>query len=126
MRMLLCLLVLCFSLPLHAETPLVNPKDEAKAREVFRLLRCEVCAGQSIYDSNASLAVDMRAEVRSLIHDGKTEEEILRIYARRYGDSVLMRPPVKQSTWALWFFPFFALLAGGIMVFIQLRKKEAA
>lgn len=125
-RYVFCLLLIFHAFPLLAETPLANADAEARATHLFRLLRCEVCAGQSIYDSNAPLATDMRQEVRELISQGKTEDEILQLYAKRFGDQVLMRPPVKESTWPLWFFPLFALAAGGWVIFRLLHKKESA
>lgn len=123
---LICLLLALYAFPLLAETPLADAEAEARATHIFRLLRCEVCAGQSIYDSNAPLATDMRQEVRELVSQGQTEDEILQLYARRFGDQILMRPPVNESTWPLWGFPLLALATGAWVVFRLLRKKEAA
>lgn len=87
-------------------------------------LRCLVCQNQTLADSNADLADDLRHEVRALALAGKNDDEIKTYLVARYGDFVLYNPPVKPITWMLWFGPF-ALLAGGALVWwIVLRRRE--
>ena len=107
-------------------------EDPALEQRVLRLtneLRCLVCQNQTIADSNAELAVDLRKQVREQLKQGKSEQEILDYMVNRYGDFVLYRPPVKAQTLVLWLGPF-ALMAGGLFILLrflrQRRKTEAA
>lgn len=87
--------------------------QERRAREVSRELRCVVCQNESIDDSNAELARDLRLLVRDRITRGDSDQQVLDYVVARYGDYVLLRPPFKASTYALWFGPvIFVLLAG--------------
>jgi cytochrome c-type biogenesis protein CcmH len=91
-------------------------------------LRCLVCQNQTLADSNADLADDLRREVRALALSGKSDEDIKAYLVARYGDFVLYNPPVKPVTWALWFGPF-SLLVGGVVVWwvvLQRRLRAAA
>lgn len=101
--------------------------DPALDRRVQRLaneLRCLVCQNQTIADSNAELAVDLRKQVREQLKQGRTEEEIVAYMVNRYGDFVLYRPPVKAQTLLLWIGPF-VLMAGGLFVLLrQLRRRR--
>ena len=87
-------------------------------------LRCLVCQNESLAASRAELAEDLRREVRKLIRDGKSDAEIRDYLVARYGDFVLYRPPVKPTTWLLWFGPF-ALLAGGAVGLIAYLRRRA-
>lgn len=106
---------LAVSFPLLAVEPaeiLVDPALEARARDVSQRLRCVVCQNQSIDDSNAELAHDMRVLVRERIVAGDADEDVVRFMVDRYGDFVTLMPPFKPATWALWFGPVvFVLLA---------------
>ena len=89
-------------------------------------LRCLVCQNESLSGSHAELAQDLRREIRTLIAQGKTDQEILDFMVARYGDFVRYRPPMKPTTWLLWGGPF-VLMAGGIaalIVFLRRRAKE--
>jgi cytochrome c-type biogenesis protein CcmH len=86
-------------------------------------LRCLVCQNQTLADSNAPLAEDLRREVRELAAQGKNDQEIKDYLVARYGDFVLYKPPVKQTTWLLWFGPF-ALLAGGAVVWAMVLRRR--
>jgi cytochrome c-type biogenesis protein CcmH len=100
---------------------------DARLKRLETELRCLVCQNQTLADSNADLAEDLRREVRSLAVAGKSNEEIKRYLVARYGDFVLYDPPVKPLTWLLWFGPF-ALLIGGAAVWwmvLQRRSKMA-
>ncbi len=87
-------------------------------------LRCLVCQNQTLADSNAELAADLRREVRELAVSGKSDEEIKAYLVARYGDFVLYDPPVEPLTWMLWFGPFALLVGGGTVWWIVLRRRE--
>lgn len=116
-------------LPAQAVQPdemLSDPALEARAREVSKDLRCVVCQNENIDESNAELARDMRLLVRDRILKGDSNDEILEFMVARYGDYVLLEPPFKASTYALWFGPvLFLLLAGGV-AFAFYRNRSAA
>jgi len=86
-----------------------DPALEARARQISQHLRCLVCQNQSIDDSNATLARDLRVLVRERLVAGDSDEEAMAYIVNRYGDFVLLKPPVKPETWALWATPFLAL-----------------
>jgi cytochrome c-type biogenesis protein CcmH len=111
------------------DPPLEDPTLEARAQALFLDLRCLVCQNQSISDSNADLARDLRAIVRERIAAGDSDEEARNFLVDRYGDWVLLQPPVKKETWILWFGPLALLgFAGGLGVGLYRRReaKEAA
>ncbi len=98
---------------------------EEKVMEISFELRCLVCQNQTIADSDAELAVDLRNQVREMIVAGKTEEEIVDYMVVRYGDFILYRPPVQPTTYLLWFGPFilFAVGLGVLVMNIRARRK---
>ncbi|EDZ98776.1 cytochrome C biogenesis protein [Burkholderia sp. H160] len=85
---------------------------DARLRRLDESFRCVVCQNQSLADSDAELAADLRAQIRDQVRGGATDEQIRAYMVRRYGDFVLYRPPMKAVTWALWLGPFMALVAG--------------
>jgi cytochrome c-type biogenesis protein CcmH len=89
-----------------------DPAFEKRVWDIAVELRCLVCQNQTIADSNADLAVDLRNQVRAMLKQGKSQREIIDYMTARYGDFVLYRPPVKQTTWLLWFGPGLLLLGG--------------
>ena len=106
-------------------TPMAeDPAVEARMVAISEELRCLVCQNESLAASRAELAEDLRREVRKLIQDGKSDPEIKEYLVARYGDFVLYRPPVKPTTWLLWFGPF-ALLAGGAVGLIAYLRRRA-
>ncbi|MQA64823.1 MAG: cytochrome c-type biogenesis protein CcmH [Alphaproteobacteria bacterium] len=109
-----------------ANEALPDPALEARARELFKELRCLVCQNQSIDDSDAELARDLRILVRERLLAGDSNEEIIRFLTSRYGDFVLLKPPLKASTVALWTAPFALLLIGGAVVVLRLRARRTA
>ncbi|MFO1307256.1 MAG: cytochrome c-type biogenesis protein [Burkholderiales bacterium] len=115
------------ALALAAATALAQPAaDEAFEQRLKRLetdLRCLVCQNQTLADSNAPLAEDLRREVRELAQAGKSDAEIRAFLVARYGDFVLYKPPVKESTWLLWFGPFL-LLGGGLAVWLAIVRRR--
>lgn len=102
-----------------AEDPVVEQRLISIAEE----LRCLVCQNESLAGSRADLAMDLRREVRTLIKDGKTDAEIKEFLVSRYGDFVLYRPPVKPTTWLLWFGPLL-LLIGAVWLLINIIKRN--
>lgn len=107
-----------------AEPAVSAPIDEHRFKALAEELRCLVCQNQSLADSQAGLADDLRDEVREQMASGRSDAEIKDYLVARYGDFVLFKPPLKQSTWALWAGPF-ALLAtgGGVWWAIQRRQR---
>jgi len=105
-----------------------DPVAEARLMHLSSELRCLVCQNQTIADSNAELAVDLRNEIREKIQTGMSDVEIKDFMVARYGDFVLYRPPVKNTTLVLWVGPFLLLaVGGGILVFnLRRRRKQAA
>ena len=103
---------------------LENPKQELRARNISKNIRCMVCQNQSIDESNASLARDLRILIRNKIKDGKKDEEIYKFLTDRYGDFILLKPPFKLSTLALWILPFIFIAIGIFIVFSHNRKSE--
>lgn len=99
-----------------------DPVLEQRARALGQQLRCLVCQNQSIDDSDAPLARDLRQIVRERLVAGDTDEEIKRYLVDRYGKFVLLKPPVEPSTWLLWAGPFIVLLAAGLGVGWYLRR----
>jgi cytochrome c-type biogenesis protein CcmH len=100
-----------------------SPEQEEEFRALTAELRCLVCQNQSLADSDAELADDLRREVYELFKAGKSNEEISTFLTDRYGDFVLYDPPLKPSTYVLWFTPLFMFLIGCIMLVRTLRKK---
>lgn len=134
--LMLAFVTLESALPLMAPAQAVEPEEvlddpvlETEAREISKLLRCLVCQNQSIDESNAGLARDLRRLVRERLVAGDTRKETLDYIVSRYGDYVLLKPPVKRQTLALWWAPVvFALLAvlGFVAIFTRGRAQNAA
>lgn len=105
-----------------------DPVVEQRLLNIAEELRCLVCQNESLAGSRSDLAMDLRREIRGLIKQGKTDQEVRDFLVSRYGDFVLYRPPVKPSTWLLWGGPFVLLAGGlaGLMVFLRKRKPAEA
>ena len=129
MRQLLAILMLVImSLPYGAKAVLPSeimsdPTLEARARTLSLELRCLVCQNQSIDDSNAELARDLRVLVRERLLAGDTDEEVLAHIRERYGDFVLLNPPVQSSTYILWYGPIGIVVFGGGLALLTMRRK---
>ncbi len=127
---LLALLLLLPAVPAPAGvTPdeiLDDPVLEARARALGRQLRCLVCQNQSIDDSDADLAKDIRRIVRERLVAGDTDEEIIAFLTARYGDFILLKPPMKPETLALWIGPFLVLGLGTVGVVLFLRRRRGS
>jgi cytochrome c-type biogenesis protein CcmH len=101
-----------------------DPKLEARLVDISQELRCLVCQNESLASSHAELADDLRREVRDLIRQGKTDQEVKDFLVARYGDFVLYRPEVKPLTWVLWFGPFLLLLVAAVLMGVYLRQRR--
>lgn len=121
------LLLLSMSCPVVAQEarPMADdPVLEERLMNLSRELRCLVCQNETLADSRADLAVDLRNEIREQMKAGKTDQEIIAFLTARYGDFVLYRPPVKATTYLLWFGPFVLLLGGLFLLFRYLKQRR--
>ena len=128
-RLLGVVLLLAAAPAAHALDPgeaLKDPKLEARARAISRQLRCLVCQNQSIDDSDAPLAKDLRRLVRVRLQKGDTDDQVIGYIRARYGDFVMLRPPVNPVTWLLWFGPGLLLVLGVAFIAWRLRRRPAA
>jgi cytochrome c-type biogenesis protein CcmH len=100
-----------------------DPVQQARYERLARELRCLVCRSETIADSNAQLAVDLRRQLRELMAAGKSDEDILKYMTDRYGDYVLYKPPVVPRTWLLWAAPALLVLGGGIAAAVVISRK---
>lgn len=125
---LLCaaLTVACSVGATKMDAPATGSAFDLRLKQLETELRCLVCQNQTLADSNADLANDLRREVRELAIAGKTDEEIRGYLVARYGDFVLYKPPLKNTTWALWLGPFALLLGGALVWWMILRRRERA
>jgi cytochrome c-type biogenesis protein CcmH len=126
--MILILLALAVTLQAHGKeaVPVAeNPALEARLTHLTKTLRCLVCQNETLADSQADLALDLRKEIREMMLQGKSDKEITDYLTQRYGDFVLYRPPVKPTTWLLWFGPFLILFGAlaGLVYFLKHRRK---
>lgn len=127
----LCLILaflVCALAPARAVQPdemLADPALEARAREISRELRCMVCQNQSIDDSDAPLARDLRLLVRERLKAGDSDRQVLDFLVARYGEFVLLRPRFAWHNAALWAAPFLVLLVGGIGLLVRARRRAA-
>ncbi len=108
------------------EEQLADPVLEARARNISQELRCVVCQNQSIDDSDAPLAADLRAIVRERLTAGDTDEEVIAYLVSRYGNFVLLQPPLDLQTLLLWGAPLLVLIPGGIGLALYLRRRSRA
>ena len=102
-----------------------DPVMESRARNMQRQLRCLVCQGESIDESNSPLAADLRRLVREQMASGKSDDEIRTFLVARYGDFILMKPPVQPNTWLLWLAPFLVLGGAGAVAWVTVKKAAA-
>ncbi len=117
------LAVLLFSLSVNVlAQPASEAEIEARAKEIGRSLRCVVCQNQSIDESDAPLAADMRTLVRERLRAGDSNVQITQFMRERYGDFVLLKPPLQRNTYILWFAP--AAVLGGVFIWYGLRSRR--
>jgi len=129
MKRIIAVLLMVLALPAYANEAAPAAQDPALEQRVMRLtseLRCLVCQNQSLADSHADLAIDLRNQVRSQMQAGKSDAEIREFMVARYGDFVLYRPPLKSTTALLWAGPFVLLAGGGLALgfYLQRRRKR--
>ena len=123
----LCLLLLTNASYAKEAVPMAeDPALEAQLMRISKELRCLVCQNETLADSHADLAKDLRREVRDLIRQGKSDEQIKVYLTQRYGDFVLYKPRVNAKTWLLWFGPFVMLLGAAVGVGIFIRQRRRA
>tara|TARA_B110000438_G_scaffold236234_1_gene233237 strand:- start:47 stop:454 length:408 start_codon:yes stop_codon:yes gene_type:complete len=103
---------------------LENSKQELRARDISKNIRCMVCQNQSIDESNAPLAKDLRILIREKIKEGKNNDEIYKFLTDRYGDFILLNPPFKLNTLALWILPFIFFGIGIFIIFFHNKKSR--
>ena len=104
--------------------PNEDPKIEQRMKTLTEQLRCMVCQNETLADSRADLAEDLRKIVREQIRAGKSDQEILAFLTERYGDYVLYKPPVKKTTYLLWFGPFILLIGGTAVLYRYLKTRR--
>lgn len=133
LALLLCVALVLSSFSAFAQ-PATDPAplkfqsatEEQRFHALVSELRCVMCQNQSLADSNAQIAVDLRREVLELMRQGKDDHQIKQFLVDRYGEFVLYRPQVESKTWLLWFGPALVLLAGGVVVAGAVRKRRQA
>tara|TARA_B100000029_G_C17534870_1_gene944527 strand:- start:840 stop:1250 length:411 start_codon:yes stop_codon:yes gene_type:complete len=116
-----------YSIDTHSVEPdeiLKDEKKELRARNISKNIRCMVCQNQSIDESNASLAKDLRILIRKKIEQGNKDEEIYKFLTERYGDFILLKPPIKLNTLALWFLPFLFFIIGIFIIYKHNKKSK--
>lgn len=128
LRLVSLTIVLFLSWVVHAEDTPLEFKDAGMQHRYTGLIeeiRCLVCQNQSLADSHADLAQDLRQDIFNMIGEGKTNEQIIDFLVQRYGDFVLYRPPLKGTTILLWFLPFVFLVAAVVSVIYFIRQRSA-
>jgi cytochrome c-type biogenesis protein CcmH len=126
--LILCALLLIDAVAANAlgtDSALADQSQEARAKAMFYEIRCVVCQGESVAESPAAVASDMRRVIREKVAAGETDESIKAYLVSRYGDVILMRPPLKQSTFLLWFGPALILTIALFMAYRYFRKKPS-
>jgi cytochrome c-type biogenesis protein CcmH len=113
------------ALAVEPSEKLADPVLEGRAREISKELRCLVCQNQSIDDSEADLARDLRHIVRERLTAGDTDHQVIEFIVARYGEFVLLRPPFEPVTWALWLSPIAILLMGAGAIVLIFRRRDA-
>ena len=102
-----------------------NPAMESRARNLQRQFRCLVCAGENVDESGSPFSADVRHLIREQIAAGQSDKQIEDFLVARYGDVILMRPPVQPDTWLLWLAPFLVLGAGGAVAWVVVKKAAS-
>ena len=127
MKKIIFLLLVIFSAALSAMDPFEyrSAEEEQRFRHLAAELRCVMCQNQSLADSNAMIAKDLRLELLSLIREGKSDDEIKQFMVSRYTDFVLYKPPMRPGTWLLWFGPLLILIIGAASIFVIVKKRSA-
>ena len=117
--------VFCIAAASDPAERLPDPSQEARARTIFREVRCLVCQNESIDDSEAQLAGDLRRIVRQQVAAGRSDEQIRQFLVARYGEFVLLKPPFSAGNLALWAGPFVVVIVGGLLLLVLLRRRAS-
>ena len=130
-KTLIIIISICFiqffsnnSYAVEPDEVLENKKQELRARNISKNIRCMVCQNQSIDESSAPLAKDLRILIRNKIIQGNKDKEIYKFLSDRYGDFILLNPPFKLGTLVLWFLPFILFMVGVVIVFLHNKKSK--
>ena len=125
---LLALVLLLSGAPSFAEPPVTfrDDAEEQRFRHLVAELRCVMCQNQSLADSDAQIAHDLRKQVLAMIREGKSDAQIKQFLVARYSDFVLYKPELKPMTWALWFGPVLLVLGGAVAIVLIVRKRSSA
>ena len=118
MKFFIVLVILVFSNLLHANQKLV---DES---QIHKNLRCLVCQGQSISDSNSDFAQTIKLVVKDQIKEGKSEKKIYNFLVEKYGEWIVYKPPLNKVNFVLWLFPYLVFVIGGVVIFLLLKKRN--
>jgi len=123
MRSLIILIICVVFATAHAQS-----SDQNLDQRTMRLaaeMRCLVCQNQTLADSNAPLANDLKKELREKLASGMTDQQVIDFMVQRYGDFVLYKPPLQANTWLLWFGPFLLLVGGLLFLILKIRQRQA-
>jgi cytochrome c-type biogenesis protein CcmH len=123
--LLILTLLISPAVAVEPEEMLSDPALEARARDISAELRCLVCQNQSIDDSDAQLAKDLRLLVRERLVKGETDEQVMAYIVSRYGEFVLLKPPFNSSTYVLWYGPVIFVMIGVLVVFVMFRRRQS-
>ena len=123
---ILILMLVSLAAPALAQTakPVEDPRIEQRMQALTQQLRCLVCQNETLADSRADLAEDLRREIREQMKAGKSDQEIIAFLTQRYGDFVLYNPPVKATTYLLWFGPFVLLLGCTLLLYRYVKHRR--
>ena len=124
LAILAALLVTQLAFAIDTAPAFTDPAQQARYERVIRELRCLVCRSETIADSNATLAADLRRQVREMMAAGKTDQEIFQHMVDRYGDYVLYKPPLAARTWLLWGGPILLLVGGAAVAGLVIARKS--
>ena len=125
-QMLAALLLLTAAVPVFAidsQPPFPDAAEQARYEALIHVFRCLVCQNETIADSDADLAADLRRQVHAMVAAGKSDAEIRAYLVDRYGNFVLYKPPMETNTWLLWGGPFLLLLAGLVVVAMVVKRR---
>ena len=124
MYIFLVQIILNISYAVEPNEILKNQNHELRARNISKNIRCMICQNQSIDDSSAPIAKDLRILIRNKIKEGKNDKEIYQFLTDRYGDFILLNPPFKFNTFALWLLPLIFFIIGLIVIFVHNKKSR--
>jgi len=116
--------IFLFTVYILTATPTYSSETEFKLLEVYKNLRCLVCQGQSIADSNSDFAATIKLVVQDQFNEGKTEDEIYKFLTSKYGEWIVYQPSFNKNNFLLWFLPYSVLIFGGFIIFLIVRKTK--